>query len=163
MLLHKCKPDPNVVLVLNHIIQTSTYQQHLYTEYTKEEFLSIPCPEEDVDRDHSSPKWTLEGFKHKYLLAAKGLLGAKMITNYILYPPNSVMHWHTNSDMEGTRVYYTHNDGDGIFKYIDSDGNHQLDYDEKGWTCRTFQITKEDPLWHTIWTNSNRYAFGFMT
>ena len=158
----KCQPNDNVVKILNHIIDISTYNEFPYTQYTKEEFLSFPVPEKDIDKDYGDSKWHLQGFDPKYLYAAKGLLGAKRVTNSILYPPNSVMHWHTNSNDEGIRVYYTYTEDEAIFMYVDENGQIQLDYDEVGWTCRKFTVQKENLLWHSIWTKSNRYAFGFM-
>jgi hypothetical protein len=73
------------------------------------------------------------------------------------------MLWHTNSDDPGTRIYYTYSNKLSIFRYIDKDtGQIVDDIDNVGWTARKFDITDEsNPFWHTIWTSSLRFSFGF--
>jgi hypothetical protein len=91
------------------------------------------------------------------------MLGCDTVTNSIMYPPHSMMRWHTNSDDAGVRTYYTYTRGVGVFRYIDPEtGNFVIDYDADGWTCRRFRISKTPPyLWHTVWSEGRRFAFGF--
>lgn len=81
---------------------------------------------------------------------------AKEITNSMVYLPNTLMKWHTNSDNPGIRRYYTFTKGDAWFAYVDEQGNVQYDKDNVGWTVREF----ETPVWHSVWTNQLRFSFG---
>ncbi len=159
----KVTPHEDVIKLLNAVIGKGTVFRVPYEAVEKNVFFEISPPTIDIPKDEKEVKWAVTGFDQKYLVAAGAILGAKKITNSIVYPPSSMMDWHTNSDLEGIRTYYTYTEGEGIFRYIDSNGNIQLDYDNIGWTCRTFKIQKDNPLWHSIWTEKQRYAFGFMT
>ena len=93
--------------------------------------------------------------------AAKKLLGATRSTNAILYPPHSQMKWHTNSDIVGRRIYYTYTEGKAVFRYRDVDGTIKEDWDNVGWTVRSFTIDPKQLFWHSVWTEKRRFAFGF--
>lgn len=160
-MVRKIKPDKNIISLLDAIRKNHSRQIERYTHVTKEEFLSIKQPENDIENDVSA-KWYLTNYKTKYLIAAGSILKARRITNAIVYPPSSMMDWHTNSNYEGIRTYYTYTDDEAIFRYVDANGDTQLDYDDIGWTCRMFKIKKDNLLWHSIWTKSERYSFGFM-
>ncbi len=159
----KATPNEDVVKLLSAVMNKGTVFKVPYVTVDKDAFLKISPPTTDIPKDENEIKWAVTGFDQKYLIAAGAILSAKKITNSIVYPPSSMMDWHTNSDLEGIRTYYTYTEGEGIFRYVDSNGNIQLDYDNTGWTCRTFKIQKDKPLWHSIWTEKQRYAFGFMT
>ena len=85
-----------------------------------------------------------------------------MPTGYFLYPITGYMSWHTNSDTIGKRVYITYVDqiNKSGFKYFDgSEIVNSVDTEEI--TVRAFDIEKEKPLWHAVYSNCNRYSFGF--
>ena len=85
-------------------------------------------------------------------------------SNSIVYMPLSYMAWHTNSDLPGLRHYYTYTEGKSVFRYIDPVTKEQVDsVDDIGWTHRTFYVSDKDLLWHTIWTEKERYSFGFIS
>ena len=161
-MVHKIDPDQNVIKLLYAIIKNHSVLTTPYKKITKEEFLNISLPTSDVENDFQI-KWHLSNYNRKYLIAAGSLLKARRITNAIIYPSYSMMGWHTNSNYEGIRTYYTYTEDEAVFRYVDSNGDIQLDYDNIGWTRRTFKIQKENPLWHSIWAKTNRYSFGFMT
>jgi hypothetical protein len=126
------------------------------------EFRSRLLPEKNVYKDVSSAMVHLPVPKNKLISAAGHLLGADQCTNAILYPAMSIMAWHTNADMPGIRTYYTYTEGRAIFRYY-LDGEYHEDEDNIGWTARQFIIDPKAPLWHTVWTEKPRYAFGFNT
>jgi hypothetical protein len=161
-MVHKIYPDQDVIKLLKAIVKNHSVLTTPYKKITKEEFLNVKLPTNDVENDFQI-KWNLSNYNRKYLIAAGSLLKAKRITNAIIYPPYSMMGWHTNSNYEGIRTYYTYTEDEAVFRYVDSNGDMQLDYDNIGWTRRTFKIQKKNPLWHSIWAKSNRYSFGFMT
>jgi len=119
-------------------------------------------PDKDVQRISPDQFVTLTTQDDPRLVSCKNILGAATSTNAIVYPKKSVMGWHTNSNNLGTRVYYTYTMKQGIFRYRDPETGLIIDdYDDIGWTCRSFLIQKDIPLWHTIWTEGIRFSFGF--
>lgn len=161
-MVNKIEPDENIILLLNAIRKDHSEIVHPYKKVTKKQFLQIKPPVVDIETD-SEVKWHLTNYNKKYIAAAGSLLKAICITNSIVYPPHSMMDWHTNSNHEGIRTYYTYTEEEAIFRYVDANGKIKLDYDNVGWTCRTFKIQKDNPLWHSVWTKSKRYSFGFVT
>lgn len=80
-----------------------------------------------------------------------------------LYPPGGYMGWHTNSDFPCKRVYitYVEQTNKSGFKYLDG-GNHIVDdVDDQPITIREFDISTSNHLWHCVYSNTNRYSFGF--
>lgn len=158
----KRPPNPKICLLLDKVISINPIPTN-YQNYNKQFFLNT-MPNLSVDSPHgiNSNFAGISAESNIYVSAAAKLLGAKLLTNAVIYPANGLMGWHTNSDSEGIRVYYTKTAGEAIFSYI-KDGIRYNDYDEVGtWTCRHFLISKNKPLWHSIWTEKHRYAFGFM-
>ena len=94
-----------------------------------------------------------------------GVVGKKVdFRNFYYYPPNSIMSWHTNSDVIGTRVYYSLVSGGDIFRYRDPCTKEIIDvYGKDGWNVKQFKIgnTPEDRLWHAVYTMGPRFSFGF--
>lgn len=131
---------------------------------TYEDFMNLPIPKEDVPLVDSSAN-IHNILSNKYiseLQRAAILLEANKCTNAIVYRAGGIMDWHTNSNVVGTRMYYTFTMDDGYFRYINpKTGEEFLDKDNIGWTAREFKIEKESPLWHCIWTRKIRFSFGF--
>ena len=127
-----------------------------------EQFNSISCPlGQEVYYDGRDLYTSLLTEQQGARLASA--FGFSRCTNYIAYPPNTIMAWHTNSDTPGVRTYYIYTERPGIFRYIDESGDTVDDYDNVGWTARSFKINPEKPLWHTVWSQGLRFAFGFNT
>lgn len=83
-------------------------------------------------------------------------------TGHFLYPITGYMSWHTNSDTIGKRVYVTYVDqvNKSGFKYFNgTEIVNSVDTDEI--TVRAFDIEKENTLSHSVYSNCNRYSFGF--
>jgi len=77
------------------------------------------------------------------------------------YPPKAHMGWHTNNDHEGIRTYLSFSEtGDSFFRYV-LDGNVITDQDPKGVCCRSFRVSKVKPLWHCVYSDTNRISLGF--
>lgn len=97
-----------------------------------------------------------------YIRNAIKILGAERTTNAIVYPPQSYMGWHTNSDIPGKRIYYTFSTKSAVFKYIHPFTKEVLySKDKIGWNCREFVIDATNPLWHCIYSEGLRFSFGF--
>lgn len=83
-------------------------------------------------------------------------------TGHFLYPVTGYMSWHTNSNLPGKRVYVNYVDVVGCsgFKYV-KNGTLFDSVDTEHVTIREFVPDEKDPLWHAVYSNCNRYSFGF--
>ena len=74
------------------------------------------------------------------------------------------MGWHTNCDVPGDRWYLIYNteDKSSFFRYIDPHTGEMITkWEPKGWSINHFIVgDKKSPLWHCIYTNSNRISIG---
>ncbi len=79
------------------------------------------------------------------------------------YPPGCAMGWHTNSNSAGWRVYmnYCEEEGKSFFRYRDPDNGEIVTLEDRQWNFRIFRVTREDPLWHCIYSDTNRFSIGY--
>jgi hypothetical protein len=83
-------------------------------------------------------------------------------TNTIYYSTGSCINWHTNSDDEGIRTYILYTSKPGIFRYKNSNTGEIIDdLDYVGWTQRSFKVSKDNLLWHCVYSPAPRFAYGF--
>ena len=176
-----CNADPAVIEVLTDVIKY-TVKRWAGFEATdvisKEDFLAIPVPDENrsITRQGVSSTKLLHPLfiqsgrdlvrdEHVDDLMNKAaeLLGCSEITNGMVYGAGSYLDWHTDTHNVGTRIYYTYTKGESIFKYRDVDtGVITAITDPTGWVARKFDITpRTKPLWHSVWTEKQRFSFGF--
>ena len=80
-----------------------------------------------------------------------------------LYPPGGYMGWHTNSDFPCKRLYITYvkEINKSGFKYLDENNIIVDDVDEQHITIREFDISSSEHLWHCVYSDTDRYSFGF--
>lgn len=78
------------------------------------------------------------------------------------YPPKGFMGWHTNSNMLGWRVYATRSEesGKSFFRYY-KNGKTITEDEIKGWNFRAFEVKKGNLYWHCVYSDTDRYSFGF--
>jgi len=154
--------DSNLTNQLYRIIEATKpiWNYPNVSPIAKEQFMSIAVPSEELHKDSKHEFRGLLNDKQRNTIANLFDLGT--CTNAMVYPPMSYMEWHTNSDMPGVRTYYTYTEKEAVFRYVDPNtGNIVDDYDNIGWTRRSFTIDPQRPLWHTIWTEGVRFSFGF--
>ena len=79
------------------------------------------------------------------------------------YPPGSYMGWHTNSNAPGWRMYVTHCDepGKSFFRYRDPRSREIVTSSDRRWTVRLFKVSADDLMWHAVYSDTNRYSFGY--
>jgi len=79
------------------------------------------------------------------------------------YPPEAYMGWHTNLRTPGWRVYfnYAEEPGKSFFRYRDPETGTVVTSWDKVWNFRMFRITTEQPLWHAIYSETNRFSLGY--
>ena len=83
-------------------------------------------------------------------------------TGAMIYPKNGYMGWHNNSKT-GWRLYCTYcaEEAKSYFRYEDGDGRLVDSEERQGWNFRLFFIRDNlSPLWHSIYTESERVALG---
>lgn len=84
------------------------------------------------------------------------------LTGNIVYPKNGYMGWHNNVRI-GWRLYctYCNEDAKSYFRYEDDNGEIIDCLEKKGWNFRFFYIRDTfSPLWHSIYTETERVALG---
>ena len=79
------------------------------------------------------------------------------------YPPGGFMSWHTNFKTPGWRLYinYTEEPGKSFFRYRDPDTGEIVTLMDKKWNFRLFKIDPKKLFWHTVYSDTNRYSFGY--
>ena len=85
-------------------------------------------------------------------------------SGHFWYPSGSYMGWHTNSGVPGWRVYinYAEEEGKSFFRYRDPVTSEITTLMDKEWNMRIFRITSENPLWHAIYSGTNRFSLGYV-
>lgn len=86
----------------------------------------------------------------------------RSVSGRFYYPPQGFMGWHTNSNFEGWRVYasWAEEAKKSYFRYYAKNTMH-TEWEDKGWNFRAFQVHKSNLYWHCVYTDTNRYSFGF--
>ena len=85
-------------------------------------------------------------------------------SGHFWYPPGGYMGWHTNSFNPGWRLYITYVDepGKSFFRYRDpSTGKIVTSMDEQ-WDFRMFRVDRDEPLWHAVYSETNRFSMGYI-
>lgn len=85
-------------------------------------------------------------------------------SGHFWYPPGSYMSWHTNSGVPGWRVYINHaeEEGKSFFRYRDPSTTKIVTLMDREWNIRIFRITSASPLWHAVYSNTNRFSLGYI-
>ena len=84
-------------------------------------------------------------------------------TGHFWYPPGGYMGWHTNSRKPGWRFYITYADepGNSFFRYRDPISGEITTAYDKQWNFRLFKVSQEEPLWHAVYSDTNRFSIGY--
>ncbi len=84
-------------------------------------------------------------------------------SGHFWYPPGGYMGWHTNSGAPGWRIYISHarEPGKSFFRYRDPESGQITTSWDHEWDVRVFRITPEAPLWHTVWSQTDRFSLGY--
>ncbi|MCG8589527.1 MAG: hypothetical protein MJE66_09570 [Proteobacteria bacterium] len=85
-------------------------------------------------------------------------------SGHFWYPPGSYMGWHTNSLHPGWRLYVTHAEepGKSFFRYRPPGSDEIVTSVDREWDFRMFRISRQELLWHTVYSQTNRFSFGFI-
>jgi hypothetical protein len=90
--------------------------------------------------------------------------GQVVTSGHFWYPQRSAMGWHTNSRVPGWRIYisYAETEGDSFFRYRDPQTGHLVTLEDQTWNLRVFRVTDSEPLWHCVYSNTNRFSMGYL-
>jgi hypothetical protein len=80
------------------------------------------------------------------------------------YPRGSYMGWHTNSGFPGWRMYvsFSEQPGRSFFRYRNPDSGEIVTSPDDEWTVRLFLVSRDRVLWHSIYSETNRFSLGYM-
>ena len=84
-------------------------------------------------------------------------------SGHFWYPPGSHMAWHTNNKAPGWRVYLTHaiEPGRSFFRYRDPLTGEIITSMDSRWDLRLFRVDPAQPLWHAVYSETDRFSFGY--
>jgi hypothetical protein len=85
-------------------------------------------------------------------------------SGHFWYPAGAYMGWHTNSRVPGWRIYinYAEEAGKSFFRYKHHLTGELVTLWDEQWNMRVFRVTSTDPLWHCVYSNTNRFSLGYM-
>lgn len=175
-MIQKINISTEITNILETIVNETSFLRNIPSPMlTREDFYRLKIPDYDQQKgifekrdgvDLLSNTYVRHRDTRRYVALLKqvcNLLDYDRCTNAKIYPPMSVLNWHTNSDLPGIRTYYTYSEKEAIFRYRDpATGEIIDDYDNIGWTVRQFTITKDNLFWHAVWSDGPRYSFGFL-
>jgi len=169
-MLKRLNPDPEVCKILaKFILDTKMFwslKDSGLEKMSVEEWKTFkPTGNFDIPRATNCVNLAPDTMARKKLQHVADMIGATRLTNYNYYPKGNYLTWHTNSDVQGMRTYYSFcSGGYSCFRYIDPDTKEIIDVvDNKGWNVNQFTVSKEKPLWHTVYSDTRRFSFGFNT
>ena len=85
-------------------------------------------------------------------------------SGHFWYPPGGYMAWHTNNRFPGWRIYLPHTDepGKSFFRYLDPATDEVITSCDHCWDVRMFRVDPQVPLWHCVYSETNRFSFGYV-
>ena len=85
------------------------------------------------------------------------------VSGHLFYRPGGYMGWHTNSRVPGWRIYVTYAEepGKSFFRYRDPDTGTVVTSWDNGWDLRAFETGGRRALWHSVYSGTNRFSFGY--
>jgi hypothetical protein len=84
-------------------------------------------------------------------------------SGHFWYPPGSYMGWHTNVRVPGWRAYVTYaaEPARSFFRYRDPQTGEVVTSWDDGWDLRVFRVDPRHPFWHSVYSGTDRYSFGY--
>lgn len=84
-------------------------------------------------------------------------------SGHFWYPPGGYMGWHTNSSVPDWRLYisYAEEPDKSFFRYRDPGSHEIVTAMDHGWAVRLFLVDRDTPLWHAIYSDTNRFSLGY--
>lgn len=117
-----------------------------------------------LDRHVARLRRTLDRAVRARLERRFGRRLAVVNSGHFWYPPGSFMGWHTNGRAPGLRLYLTATEtpGKSFFRYRDpATGAIETSWD-RSFDARIFPITGDHAFWHAVYSETDRFSFGFL-
>ena len=85
-------------------------------------------------------------------------------SGHFWYPPGGYMGWHTNQRGPGWRLYINlaEEPNKSYFRYRDPGTGEIITAMDRRWNFRLFRIDRKHPLWHAIYSDTNRFSIGYI-
>jgi len=119
-----------------------------------------------LDGDVAASRSSVDALLMPWLRAlfAPGETPIFFAAGHFLYAPGAHMGWHTNSAFPGWRLYLTHatDPGDSFFRYRDPDTREITTSPDDRWTLRLFHVSLARPLWHCVYSETERSSLGYI-
>jgi len=79
--------------------------------------------------------------------------------------PDGFLGWHNNTKTprcaDACFLTYVEEEGDSFFRYIDDNTGELITYyDKPGWYMRAWSWDYDEPMWHCVYSNTNRISIG---
>ena len=106
----------------------------------------------------------VDGLLRDRLCAVVGVPNLRLRSSgHFWYPPGSYMGWHTNARVPGWRAYVTYAEvpDRSFFRYAHPETGEIVTTWDDGWDLRIFRVDSTAPFWHTVYSGTNRYSFGY--
>lgn len=85
------------------------------------------------------------------------------MTGKFYYPSNGYMGWHTNNAFPGIRLYcsYAQESEKSFFRFRHPE-THEIitSWDKNKWVGRIFYVNPNQPLWHCVYSETDRLSIG---
>ena len=80
------------------------------------------------------------------------------------YPRGGYMGWHTNNRYPGWRLYVSHAEEPekSFFRYRRPEDGEIVTSLDRAWNVRLFKVSPARPLWHAVYSETNRFSFGYV-
>jgi hypothetical protein len=151
------------------------YRPELTNEYTESRVSEAALRvliDENPQKDHAQDDTNVYKFNHYEFRGANqaiaylftGYQGGIGVSGRIWYPKNGYMGWHTNQASQGYRLYcsYAPESKKSFFRFRDPTTNEIItSWDKEGWGFRMFHITQDAPVWHCVYSETNRISLGY--
>lgn len=149
---------------------------------SKQERVSGGCRKAALARIENTPNWNIDiptANEDKQLVNMGSDINLKTLSGvseavgpdffvtpsgHWYYPKDGgYMGWHTNSDAPFERLYLVYSTtGESWFKYYCDKSKKVVSVkDKKGWNVYSFHTPKDPLFWHCVYTECDRYSFGF--
>jgi hypothetical protein len=85
-------------------------------------------------------------------------------SGHLWYPKRAHMGWHTNALAPGWRIFisFAEEPDKSFFRYRDPETGEIITVWDKQWNLRVFRITRQNPLWHCVYADTDRFSLGWM-
>jgi hypothetical protein len=128
-------------------------------------FHTTGLPGSVIDEDVNALRQEIDALVNRFVRETTTGLAepAAIVSGHFWYPRGSFMGWHTNSRVPGWRMYLTYAEepGRSYFRYRDPSTGKIVTSLDTGWDLRMFEVEPARAFWHSVYSGTNRFSFGY--